>query len=240
MHIRSRAFWLPKAGCSVEEYEDAFWPASTFDRDIELFRAAVADGATEASFAGVWARILVRAYCKGQVGGKKLAKFLPVLQKEWTETVGDRPLPWYAEQKAAQGGFSTVTGLTLFDDRRWEASAIGDSCLFQVRGDQVVVSFPLDHSSQFGSRPVLLSSRGLGVESLVSCTGSWQEDDVFYLMSDAIASWFLRFVEAESRVPSTFVELEEDAVFGDLIVDLRRKGELKNDDVTMVRIRLGS
>jgi hypothetical protein len=239
MRIRSRAFWLPKAGCSIEEYEDAFWPAPPFDRDIELFRAAVADGATEASFAGVWARILVRAYCKGQVGGKKLIKFLPVLQKEWTETVGDRPLPWYAEQKAAQGGFSTITGLTLFDDGRWESSSIGDSCLFQVRDDRIVVSFPLDHSSQFGSRPVLLSSRGSGAESLVSYAGEWNEGDVFYLMTDAIAAWFLRCVEAELKVPSIFLELDEDTLFAERIVEWRRDGAIKNDDVTVLRIRLG-
>jgi hypothetical protein len=47
-----QAFWLPKAGNTTKEYEDAF------DYSIAERRFAVADGATDSAFAGHWARIL--------------------------------------------------------------------------------------------------------------------------------------------------------------------------------------
>ena len=54
-------------------------------------------------------------------------------------------LPWYAEQKLSQGAFATFLGLTLHRNRlssslSWDCTAIGDSCLFQVRGARVITA----------------------------------------------------------------------------------------------------
>ena len=76
MHVMARALWAPKAGNRSDEYEDAFWPQRTINRTVNrsgLFRLAVADGATETSFAGLWARRLVRAYGSGCFAGQQLA-----------------------------------------------------------------------------------------------------------------------------------------------------------------------
>jgi hypothetical protein len=54
--LSARAFWLPKAGNTIAEYEDAF------DFSIAARCFAVADGATDSAFAGRWARSLVRAF----------------------------------------------------------------------------------------------------------------------------------------------------------------------------------
>src|SRR4051812_29570559 len=60
--IRADLLWLPKAGNSVEEYEDA-WATSPDDESSPgQFVCAVTDGATETSFAGLWARLLAEAY----------------------------------------------------------------------------------------------------------------------------------------------------------------------------------
>ena len=50
------AFSLPKRRNAPEEYEDAF------ACDCELGRFALADGASESSFAEVWARLLVEQF----------------------------------------------------------------------------------------------------------------------------------------------------------------------------------
>src|SRR5215470_18933692 len=113
MHILSQAFWLPKAGNSKEEYEDAFWPEQQIDLGTEAFSFAVADGATETSFSGLWAKMLVRAYCSGKLADKKLFKSLPNLQRRWLEHVNKTPLPWYAEEKLRSGAFSAIVGLTI-------------------------------------------------------------------------------------------------------------------------------
>src|SRR5262249_34751949 len=201
MHIFAQAFWLPKEGNSIEEYEDAFWPKRQVDEGVEAFRFAVADGATETSFSKLWAEMLVHAYCSRAFDNGKLYKSLRKLQRSWLEQVSKKPLPWFAEEKLRSGAFSSIIGLTVNQANStnksvasWKAMAVGDSCLFQVRGDDLITSFPLTHSQQLNSRPSLVSSnpvyndelRGISVQK----SGSLQEGDTFYLVTDALAHCF--------------------------------------------------
>src|SRR5262245_53960409 len=115
MHVLAQPFWLQKVGNAPEEYEDAVWPEQLTETEGKLFRCAVADGATETSFSGAWANVLVRAYGQGQLNARNLWKSLPCLQKEWLHSVRlcAQPLPWYAEEKLRDGAFSSILGLTL-------------------------------------------------------------------------------------------------------------------------------
>lgn len=56
MNLSVQVFWLPKGGHSEEDYEDSF----AFS--IQKRRFAIADGATETSFAKQWAQSLVQAF----------------------------------------------------------------------------------------------------------------------------------------------------------------------------------
>lgn len=55
LSIRWQGFGVPKRGHSAEEYEDAYAAA------LQVGRFAVADGASESSFASLWASCLSRA-----------------------------------------------------------------------------------------------------------------------------------------------------------------------------------
>ena len=248
MHILAQAFWLPKAGYALEEYEDAFWPAQRIDHSVPLFRFAVADGATVTSFSGLWARMLVRDYCKGHLRQKKtfLKRLIP-LQQTWRATVGQKPLPWYAEEKISQGAFASLLGFTIQgtqggDQLRWDACAIGDSCLFQIRGDALIMQFPLTCSTQFNHHPTLLASNPASNGQLASHlryeSGQWQDGDAFYLMTDAMACWFLKAVEHEQSPWAIIRALgtEDGMHFKEWIAQLHRDGQLHNDDVTLVRV----
>jgi hypothetical protein len=250
MHILAQAFWLPKAGNSKEEYEDAFWPERQIDQSAEAFSFAVADGATETSFSGLWAKMLVRAYCRGKLAERKLFKSLPALQKRWLECVSKPPLPWFAEEKLRSGAFSSIVGLTIRHDTsrngelaRWKALAIGDSCLFQVRGNKLITSFPYTDSGQFNSRPSLLSSNPIYNDGILNSgmqkSGSLDEGDTFYLMTDALACWFLRAVELNQKpweILRDFATSDEMASFSDWIANLRKAHLIRNDDVTLLRV----
>jgi len=247
MHIFAQAFWLPKAGNSIEEYEDAFWPELKIDQCAEAFKFAVADGATTTSFSGLWARMLVRAYCEGQLAQTKLSKFLPDLQKEWFEQIGKKPLPWYAEEQLRRGAFSSLIGLTLkefiFNEKqryKWEAMAIGDSCLFQVRGGRLIHPFPLVRSEEFNNRPYLLSSNPSSnnhlKENVVRRKGAWESGDEFYLMTDALACWFLKSIEENDNPRELLRDIVTSDQFADLITELRKSRVIGNDDVTLLRI----
>jgi hypothetical protein len=242
MQLSLRIFWLPKKGNTSEEYEDAFWPSEPVNVDSKRFRFAVADGATESSFAGSWARLLVRAYCRDQLSEKKIRKQLPRLQREWYSSIESGGLPWYAEEKLTQGAFATMVGLTL-SELVWDSTAIGDSCLFQVRGGEIITSFPLARSDEFNNRPMLMSSNsGNWSEELCHVTrarGAWERMDIFYLMTDAIASWFLRSVENGERPSALLDPVDEGEDFEQWIESLRESGAMRNDDVTVMRIGSG-
>ena len=248
MHIAYQPFWLPKAGNTDGEYEDAFWPGESRETLAEELRAAVADGATETSFAGLWANQLVRAHCAGMPAEDWPAQ-LPHLRAQWRNQIQNDSLPWYAEEKARSGAFSSLLGLTLQmgerDDTpsgRWQAVAIGDSCLFQIRNESLLVSFPLSLSEQFNSRPNLLSSIYAPEDAEQTFTvtaGDWQSDDAFYLMTDALACWFLRECEKGAHPWAILRDLntqDAKASFPDLIAQLRAERRMRNDDVTLCRI----
>jgi hypothetical protein len=240
MQISLRTFWLPKKGNTSEEYEDAFWPREAMTVSSDRFRFAVADGATESSFAGSWARLLVRAYCRDQLSDRKIRKQLPQLQREWYSSVETTSLPWYAEEKLAQGAFATMLGLTLFRERSaseltWDSTAIGDSCLFQVRGGEIVTSFPIARSDEFNNRPMLVSSNSTDWTATRK-SGAWKPTDVFYLMTDAIANWFLRSVENGEQPSALLDRIDGSEDFREWVDSLRDSGAMRNDDVTVLRI----
>src|SRR5262249_35174793 len=150
---------------------------------------------------GLWARLLVSSCGRGRLAGDAVAAELRRIRRVWRKAVGQKPLPWYAEEKLRSGAFSSLTGLTLFppEDRAarrgsWHAMAIGDSCLVQARGNDLVCSFPFVHSDEFDSRPRLISSLDSdNPDNLAACSisGIWQPGDSFYLMTDALACWCL-------------------------------------------------
>lgn len=255
MNATIRAYWLPKAGNSATDYEDASWPRKPLDRTSPTIRLSVGDGATEASFSALWARLLVRSYGSGRLTPGRLRESLPALQARWRNLVGKGPLPWYAEEKLLDGAFSSLAGLTIKDDPgrdrshgRWEAMAVGDSCLFQVRGDELVARFPLERAEQFDSRPTLISSvpsRNSGLDEALRFTdGVCRVGDVFYLMTDALACWFLRRWELRSDPLFFLDEIRCQAHFERLIDEQRSDSAedgtrlLKNDDVTLVRCQI--
>jgi hypothetical protein len=236
--VHAKEFYLPKQGSSEAEYEDAF----SLGKD-EL-RFAVADGATETSFSGVWARQLVRAFTHGKLSVPITIEELKPLQSQWEKIVHRNPLPWYAEEKAGSGAFAAFIGLEFLPKKIWRATAAGDSCLVQMRDDEMMVAFPLADSGSFSNRPDLLSSapamNGKEAGLVLSSTGSWDRADVFFLMTDALACWFFKEREQGNKPWLLLKELEaqSQAPFGKLIANLRSEGRMKNDDVTLVRIEM--
>jgi hypothetical protein len=258
MHVVADSWWQPKRGHAPEEYEDAFCPVHA-DLATAQFRCAVADGATEASFSRQWARTLTRAFWHGALRAEHFAADIERLQARWRAVFAARrqaQLPWYAQQKAEFGAFAAIVGFSLHEHPAdqatgaapaptWEALAIGDSNLFQVRADRMHVAFPLTRAEEFGRSPFLVPTRGHAGNDLVRhlrlASGDWQPDDTFYLMTDALACWFLRSQEGGEHPWQTLDAMtagpDAAATFANLVASLREQQLLHNDDVTLVRIR---
>ncbi len=80
-----QAYWVPKLGNSAEEYEDAFAYSAT-NRHF-----AVADGATESSFADLWAKDLVNQFVteppKVDRAQAPFPEWLVPMQQRWREGI---------------------------------------------------------------------------------------------------------------------------------------------------------
>jgi hypothetical protein len=141
MSATSQTFWAVRRGNRPEEYEDAF------AADDAAARYAVADGATESCFAGLWARLLAEGFVQTRAaegqrrnGGETAAdRDLPVsatlecapagdpffpslaaLQERWDTAIRERRLAWYSEPAIKRGAFATFLGLTI-----WEQTGSG-------------------------------------------------------------------------------------------------------------------
>jgi hypothetical protein len=245
------AFWLHKEGGDPRHYEDAFAPAAVDGRARKRLRCAVADGATESAFSRLWARQLVSEFAGGRLTAPDLAE-LPLLGQRWARAVAhavarDEGSAWFLEPKAADGAFAALIGLDLQssaqrdDAGTYRAVALGDSCFVHVRGDGVRRAFPLGDSTAFSARPLLLPSRPVAADGFAGAiahdAGTWQSGDAFYVMSDALACWFLAATERGDRPWRTidrFAQADR-AGFRSWVKALR-SATLKNDDVTLLRI----
>jgi hypothetical protein len=236
--LRWLALRLPKGGCGDDEYEDA-WAA-----EPARGRFAVADGASESSFAGLWSRLLAAGFVAAR-RPPELASWLDGPRRRWAEAVMPLDLPWYAEIKREEGAFAAFLGLSVRGPAAgkpggWRAVAVGDACLVQVRGGREARSFPVRRSSDFGNQPRLIGSRRGPTPEPEECAGSLRPGDRLFLMTDALAQWFLAAHEHGRRPWDAAARLwaakRREAAFTAWVEKLRRRGGLRNDDVTLLMI----
>jgi len=262
--VRIQSYSLPKDGSSREDYEDAFSPDATKGTELEQSRLsmAIADGATETSFSREWANDLVAAYVqrpgrfyKNQQLAHLIRDLGARLHTRIEKKVLSLDVPWYVEQKAREGAFAAILGLTLWgnpsespDRAVWRACAIGDCCVLQIRNGELIGAFPYRQAADFSNRPYLVSSRPDRNARLAdhrsSYSGKWQRGDELLLMTDALACWFLRRWELRSDPLELLAHLQSDDEFAKLVARERHEyldggvPLLRNDDVTLVRCQI--
>jgi hypothetical protein len=237
-----KVFSCPKLGNSLEEYEDAWAHRQT--RTPVGIRVAVADGATESSFAKLWAVLLAESYVRSEVTGAEFVARLKPARRLWRRRLAGRPLPWFASEKAEQGAFAAFLGVQIDAHKnRWTALAVGDCCLMQVdnvgKGMRVVEMFPLQKSSQFTMSPYLIGSRSNGEslnERIQISKGSLRDGDMLLLASDAVAAWLLKqHEEGRALWKWLYRKLSTPESFAAMVAYGRKNG-LRNDDCTLVRV----
>jgi hypothetical protein len=255
MRVTVTSFALPKAGNTPDEYEDAYYPDWQGERVLDRVRLAVADGATEGSFSRIWARMLAESFHATSSlrfedtfrhALRKWELWLPRYVQE-RERSG-RPMLWFEEAKLARGAFATFLGLRLRTrehDRsvgQWSALALGDSCLFQARHDELLTSFPIDRAASFDSTPALVPSQPDDFDRVTArskrASGEWHVGDSFYLATDALSSWFLGSYEAGCKPWRDLSDLDTEAAepFPEWVAQIRAQQGMRNDDVTLTRV----
>ncbi|MFE9354035.1 hypothetical protein ACFYPB_07475 [Streptomyces olivaceoviridis] len=237
--------------------------------------AVISDGASESMFARAWSGMIAWRAASGSYRvpdtltgpGASFRHCITQLADRWRNWVSSyieqrvsegRPLQWYEEAKLASGAFATLLALRLdygyatqvHEGKQggfWNAAALGDSCVFQVRRHQIISHFPIKSSADFGITPSLLGSNAnpdLVCRRTLFYNGLFKDGDDFFLMTDALAAWFLSAVENSS--PSelegildqlrAFSRTGDRSEFAIWLSSLRVAGVLRNDDITFMHI----
>jgi hypothetical protein len=237
MQTSATAWWAPKSGHAANEYEDAFAvePAAA--------RFAVADGASETSFAKQWAELLVERFVHEPPTAAELREWVAPMQAAWVGEHQGKAQAWYAEAKARDGAFSSLLGVAI-EESRWRALAVGDTCLFVVRAGRLEKAFPLERAEQFNNSPLLLSSVARSNSNVWDDVrvdeGELRERDQLLLMTDALAQWFLVEAEMGRRPWAALARAATPEAFCAFVDCLRGGGALRNDDVTLVRVEVAA
>lgn len=241
--IETQHFLLVKEDCAPSECEDAI------GINAGSRRYALADGATEGFDSRSWARRLVDGWTQADPAPLSAETFRPWVEEQGRQlhaSWADRTLPWYAEEKARRGSYAAFVGLQFGDGDgalRWQTIALGDSCLIQRRGGAIRRALPISDESQFNSSPVLVPSLGALQESALARAtvegGTAERGDVFLLLSDAGAAWYLKLSKERKAVEEEFDAALAAADGGALLELFRRERRAKrivNDDIAILRI----
>jgi hypothetical protein len=236
---------VPKPGSNSDQCEDAF------DFSSRTSTAAVCDGAGTAFESRRWARLLTKRFAMDpprEWTRGTLMDWTALVADDWTQSIPWANLNLFEEGKARSGSAATLLGLQFqaaserASTGAWRCLAVGDSCLFQVRGDQLVRTLPLGHSADFTVHPPLLSTdkqiNAASLDKLVTGEGNWQKGDRFFLLTDAIAQWFLSQYEAR-QAPWDLLASSPERDFATFVQDAQTQGQMRKDDVTVLMIGVG-
>jgi hypothetical protein len=263
MQIQMVTFSAAKDGNAPGEWQDGACGGVIPDGTGAPHRArfVVLDGATTAYDPVRWVDQLVRSFAPqaNESQGSQGPRLEPAAMRAWFAEMQDR---WakdvrdfdsiIEERKFAEvGSFATLLGFEIYGldgpEPYWRAVALGDTVLFHVRAGRLIATFPPLGPEDFGTLPdgVHTSPASLDkmTERLLIGGGVLEAGDFLFAATDAMAQWILRTIQrGEAKVWDTLTTLAHPDVFAQLVADQRREQDgakrLKNDDVTLMRLRM--
>jgi hypothetical protein len=234
-------FHTAKLGNTPEQWEDAVVV------DPARATAAIADGASSGIFCRLWAQQLCERFIHDRPNVRDptaLNQWVNQLRHEWRTAINYKNLNWSKKAKVDEvGAAATLLGWELGPvaangQRRWRACAIGDACLFWVRDNQLLATFPVVAANQLGSTPLLVRSNP-GFRTLaLAAEGTCEPGDRFLLATDAVAARFFQTL-TETEPDWRRYETLEPAVWLAEVDELRSRRQMVNDDCTLVVLSVG-
>ncbi|AFY77291.1 MAG: protein phosphatase 2C domain-containing protein [Hydrococcus sp. C42_A2020_068] len=243
------AFSLPKIGEAEKNNQDRFETSP----DGSLI--ALSDGAGSSLYPSQWAEILVKSFCQSQDDPieqiqQSYQEWLKPAQEQWRQYyLAKLKSPnrawWQGGSQIKNRGSATFIGLRLQKSNasgggKWQAVAVGDSCLFKLdRNGDNLLAFPLKSSQSFKRTTQCFES----LPEYPSFPpqfeeGSYENGDIFLLATDAFSQWLLTDYEERGEAWKKCFELKEQNDFIKAIAQLRQKNLIKNDDTTMALIKI--
>jgi len=232
-----------KLGNSQDECEDAIYCRSK-DGNVYVVRAAIADGATTSIFSKEWANLLAKQFTQdSSTSIASLKANVETSAETWHKHIDSLSLPWHATAKAQQGAFASLLGVELRAKGsvgQWKAIAVGDSCLFHIRNNKILFSFPITRAELLTNNPTLLSSKlsanNEAWQAVQFAKGRWQPEDQLLLATDGLSDWIIRQSE-NGLEPWKILANRDKENFPKWADEQRLAGKIKNDDLAFLLIK---
>ncbi|MFC4033434.1 protein phosphatase 2C domain-containing protein [Streptomyces polygonati] len=228
MRLRFDAVSVPRIGGVADDGEDA----CGFDEGAGL--AVVCDGAGSQFASREWARCLVRRF---------IAEPEPLLYGDPAAWVTAAGADWRAGldlhaagdrvRRAANGGsgatIAAVRATTSPGGHLLDVSAVGDTCVYVVRDGRPHFAHPIAVSGEFPARPPLVTTWDTDPPARASL--ELRTGDTVILATDATARW------AATRPAGDWEKLVRLTIahLADLLTRRRDRGEIADDDLTLLR-----
>lgn len=236
-------YFSPKIGNSLPEYEDAF--AINPGRG----KLAIADGASDSIFSGLWARSLVDSYVDSSLSVKQedfMESLVSTARVKWHLDIKWDELKLFIRNKAIGGSYSTLLLIESLENNSFTALrvlSVGDSCILIQNGDSLT-SFPLTSYEQFNISPKLVWS---GYGHPFSTEYKWNKPEFkiedfeldpggsLIAATDAVAKWLLQYYpKSWDSVRDKGNDLKT------LFTNEVREKRMRNDDLTLVTLTTDS
>jgi hypothetical protein len=228
---------------SAEQYIDC---ADNYAVNKSSHRFSVSDGVSKSFFPKVWSEILVTQFVERT--DLKENELIKVCQEEWQKKIDEIvSLPdtkWFTKSQynRKDPALATFVGLQFFEkEKKWSASALGDSFLFFVPNGfkdyqkELVKLSSKTEPIVFDNFPDYLTSIGGSHKGRAKEKSGNLRNGAFYLMTDALAEWFIK--EGENAIGKITV-WKSQADFERFITQAIEEKQLTNDDCAILCIKL--
>ncbi|WCM43298.1 hypothetical protein MG290_06460 [Flavobacterium sp. CBA20B-1] len=239
MKINIKGFITSKKS---ELYSDC---ADNYAVNIEHNKFSISDGVSKSFFPKVWSEILVNKYVN-QKDWKDNNEFIVESQKEWQsqidEIVAQPEVKYYTRNAYIKKtpALATFVGLQFIEsEQKWIAQALGDSFLFFIPKGSTEIEIKLSTKPEpivFDNFPDYLSSIGnshKGEKKPIK--GEKIKEGTFYLMTDALAEWFLSNTK---HAKQTLDNIKTQEQYLETIENERNANRLNDDDSAVLILEL--
>lgn len=238
MKIKIKGFITSKKS---ELYSDC---ADNYAVNREHNKFAISDGVSKSFFPKIWSDILVKKYVDQK--DWKDEEFIIECQKEWQskidEIVNQPETKWFTKSQynRKDSALATFVGLQFIEsEQKWIAQALGDSFLFFIPKDSNKIEIQLSSKSEpiiFDNFPDYLSSIGSSHKGEKKpVRGEKIKEGTFYLMTDALAEWFLLNTE---QAKQTLDNIKTQEQYLETIANERNASRLNDDDSAVLILEL--
>jgi len=239
MKINIKGFITSKKS---ELYSDC---ADNYAINIEHNKFSISDGVSKSFFPKIWSDILVNKYVNQKVW-KDNNEFIVESQKEWQskidEIVNHPETKWFTKSQynRKDPALATFVGLQFLEsDQKWIAHALGDSFLFFIPKSSTEIETQLSSKSEpivFDNFPDYFSSITIHPQKgKVKIKERPIIEGTFYLMTDALAEWFIKDTEQAVQKLKNIQNQEQFIV---TIEDERNTNRLNDDDCAILIIEV--